>query len=118
MGCVVVVLGRGGLNVDRGFLNRNVLFTHPRHAQNPGPVDRPGDAGGDAGKNTGKQGLVERLARGIAVHQCFDQKNARAAGEECRGANERRPREQRDGVCAKEGVVHQKHPEAAQLVQK
>ena len=118
MGCAALVLGRGGLNVDRGFLNRDVFFTQPGHAQNPGPVDRPGDTGGDAGEHAGKQGLVESLARGIAVHQCFDQKNARAGGEECCGADERRPREQRDGVCAKEGVVHKEHPEAAQFVQK
>ena len=117
MGLGAVVLGCAGLNVDGRFLNRDILFAQAGHAQHPRPVDRPGKAGGDAGERTGEQGFVEGAAFCVPVDQGFDQENARAAGEKGGGADKRCAGEQRDGVCPKEGVVHQEHPQAAELVQ-
>ena len=117
MGLGAVVLGCAGLNVDGRFLNRDILFAQAGHAQHPRPVDRPGKAGGNAGESTSEQGFVEGAAFCVPVDQGFDQENARTAGEKGGGADKRCAGEQRDGVCPKEGVVHQKHPQAAELMQ-
>ena len=95
----------------------DVLFAQAGHAQNPRSVDRPGKAGRDAGEHAGEHGLVEGAAFCVPVDQGFDQENARAAGEKGGGADKRCAGEQRDGVCPKEGVVDQEHPQAAELVQ-
>ena len=117
MGLGAVVVGCAGLNVDGRFLNRDILFAQAGHAQHPRPIDRPGKAGGDAGERTGEQGFVEGAAFCLSVDKGFDQENARAAGEKCGGADKGCAGEQRDGVRPKEGVVHQEHPQAAELVQ-
>tara|TARA_B100001245_G_C22891471_1_gene429421 strand:- start:532 stop:852 length:321 start_codon:yes stop_codon:yes gene_type:complete len=106
VGCIIVVLGRVGLNVDRGFLNRDVLSTQPGHAQNPDPVDCSCYTGGDGGEHTCKQGFVEGLFRRISAYQGLDKKHACTAGEKSQKARNWKTQASSGECCAEEGIVY------------
>jgi len=76
------------VNVDRRFLERDIFFVQPGHAQNPGPINCSCDAGWDAGEHSGKQGFVDRLARRITVDQLLDQENSQTSGKRSEGASD------------------------------
>ncbi|MCH2594058.1 MAG: hypothetical protein MKZ85_13695 [Pedosphaera sp.] len=99
-------MGRVGLNVDRRFLNWDVFFTQPGHAENPGPVDCSCNTGGDAGEHTCKQGFVEGLFCGISVYQGLDEKYAGAAGEKSQKARNGKSQTSSGECCAEEGIVY------------